>query len=157
MVTRHFFFFFCKFNNEFLLFYKSVIQLNGSQLEQRMCPHGLLLRACRGQWKCCQSNISWEIPEPTTSKFKSDTEHVLTSQRTRVFLRDCFKQPLRSIEDEEKILELIQENPRMRVRDFSGDQYSSYNGVANLKFKRNISVPLDSCCHDCTRRLGTSH
>ncbi len=85
------FFFFCKFNYEFLSFSNSVIQQNGSLLEQRMCRHGLLLRACREQWKCCQSNVAWEIPEPTTSKSKSDTEHVLTSQRTRVFLRDCFR------------------------------------------------------------------
>ncbi len=90
--------FFWKFSNEFLSFSNSFIQQNGSLLEQGMCRHGLPLRACRGQWKCCQSNVSREIPEPTTSKSKSDTRHVLTSQRTRVFLLDCFRITFKKID-----------------------------------------------------------
>ncbi len=68
------------------------------------------------------------------------------------------EQPLRrSIEEEERILELIQEKwAHECTRNCSGYRYSSYNGVANLKFKWNVSIPSDSCCHDFARRFGMS-
>ncbi len=73
------------------------------------------------------------------------------------FYMTALKQPLRrSIEDKKRILEIIQENVHECMRNRSRDQYFSYNGMANHKFKWNVSVPFDSCCYDVTRRFGTS-
>ncbi len=132
------FFLFWKFNNEFLSFSNSVIQQNGSLLEQQMCQHGQLLRVYRGQWNCYQSNISREIPELTTSKSINDTGHVPTFQRTRVFSRDCFGTNFKKIDWRRRVNfgAYSRKSVHECTRNRSGDWYSFYNGVGNLNSNR---------------------
>ncbi len=119
ILNQELLFFFCKFNNEFLSFSNSVIQQNGSLLEQRMWRYGLLLRACRGNGNAASEMYHEKYPNRRHPSSKVKWDMFSRLKELGCFYTTASEQHLRSTEDEERILERIQENLCMSVREIA--------------------------------------